>query len=503
MNLLWLGITTIFRPDVLLWIAAGVTMGVVFGAMPGISATMSIVLCISFTYSMDPVVAIAFLAAVYCASITGGSITAIMFKIPGTPSSAATVLDGYPLVQKGEAGRALSVALIGSALGGLVSAIIMFLLTQPLMSLALKFNAAEQFMVCFLGLSLLTFIDSKNKINTFISGLIGLFLGTVGMDRFSSVPRFTFGNSNLLDGVTELPFMLGMFAIAEILSNIHTYVDFSAYNKDNQAKLTKLASFKELWSLKWTALRSGVLGTFVGIVPGAGATIASWLSYSIESKLSKTPELMGHGDTHGIAASEVANNAATGGAMVPLLAMGIPGSNAAAMMMTALSIHGVMMGPMLLKAQPEYLSATFTSMILANILMIFISLLVARVFAQVLRVPYYILGTLITMLAVTGCYAYQARPFDIIIMIIGGIFGYYFKKYKFNSTALILGLVLGSDTEYYLRRGLKMKKYDFFRFFERPIFAVLFGIFAILLIYTIVSYFIGKSKASKQQAVSK
>ena len=156
MNLLWLGITTIFRPDVLLWIAAGVTMGVVFGAMPGISATMSIVLCISFTYSMDPVVAIAFLAAVYCASITGGSITAIMFKIPGTPSSAATVLDGYPLVQKGEAGRALSVALIGSALGGLVSAIIMFLLTQPLMSLALKFNAAEQFMVCFLGLSLLT-----------------------------------------------------------------------------------------------------------------------------------------------------------------------------------------------------------------------------------------------------------------------------------------------------------------------------------------------------------
>ena len=280
-------------------------------------------------------------------------------------------------------------------------------------------------------------------------------------------------------------------------------MDFSAYNKDNQAKLTKLASFKELWSLKWTALRSGVLGTFVGIVPGAGATIASWLSYSIESKLSKTPELMGHGDTHGIAASEVANNAATGGAMVPLLAMGIPGSNAAAMMMTALSIHGVMMGPMLLKAQPEYLSATFTSMILANILMIFISLLVARVFAQVLRVPYYILGTLITMLAVTGCYAYQARPFDIIIMIIGGIFGYYFKKYKFNSTALILGLVLGSDTEYYLRRGLKMKKYDFFRFFERPIFAVLFGIFAILLIYTIVSYFIGKSKANKQQAVTK
>lgn len=499
MSLLVMGVQAIFQPAVLLWIALGVTLGVVFGAMPGISATMAIVLCISFTYSMDPVIAIAFLAAVYCASITGGSITAIMFKIPGTPSSAATVLDGYPMVQRGEAGRALSIALIGSAFGGLLSAIIMFLLTQPLMSLALKFNAAEQFMVCFLGLSLLTFIDSDNKLNTFISGLIGLFLGCVGLDRFSSVPRFTFGNANLLDGVTELPFMLGMFAIAEILSNIHTYVDFSAYSKENQAELTKLASFKELFSLKWTALRSGVLGSFVGIVPGAGATIASWLSYSIESKATPTPELMGHGDPHGIAASEVANNAATGGAMVPLLAMGIPGSNAAAMMMTALSIHGVMMGPMLLQAQPEYLSATFTSMILANIVMIFISLAVARVFAQVLRVPYYILGTLIMMLAITGCYAYQARMFDIVIMIFAGAFGYFFKKNKFNSTALILGLVLGGDTEYYLRRGLKMKKYDFFRFFERPIFTVLFAIFAILMLYTLLKPIISKNKKKSAQ----
>ena len=498
MSLLVMGFQAIFKINVLLWIMLGVTLGVVFGAMPGISATMSIVLCISFTYSMDPVIAIAFLAAVYCASITGGSITAIMFKIPGTPSSAATVLDGYPLVQKGEAGRALSVALIGSALGGLLSAIIMFLLTQPLMSLALKFNAAEQFMVCFLGLSLLTFIDSDNKLNTFISGLIGLFLGCVGLDRFSSVPRFTFGNANLLDGVTELPFMLGMFAIAEILTNIHTYVDFSAYSKENQAELTKLASFKELFSLKWTALRSGVLGTFVGIVPGAGATIASWLSYSIESKMTPTPELMGHGDTHGICASETANNAATGGAMVPLLAMGIPGSNAAAMMMTALSIHGVMMGPMLLQAQPEYLSATFTSMIIANILMIFISLLVARVFAQVLRVPYYILGTLIMMLAITGCYAYQARMFDIVIMIIAGAFGYFFKKYKFNSTALILGLVLGSDTEYYLRRGLKMKKYNFLGFFERPIFTVLFAVFVVLILFTVVRPLVFKKKKPAQ-----
>ncbi len=497
MQLFLTGITTIFaQPVTLLWICLGVTLGVVFGALPGISATMAIVLCISFTYSMNPVIAISFLAAVYCASITGGSITAILFKIPGTPSSAATVLDGYPMVEKGEAGRALSIALITSAIGGLVSAILMFLLTQPLMSLALKFNAAEQFAVCFLGLSLLAFIDSENRMNTFISGLLGLFLGTVGMDRFSYTPRFTFGQAQLLNGITVLPFMLGMFAVAEILGNIHTPVDMSVYSKGNAAKLNKMVSPKELFSMAPTIIRSGILGTFVGIVPGAGATIASWLSYSIEAKSSKTKELMGHGDPRGIAASETANNAATGGAMVPLLSMGIPGSNAAAMMMTALSIHGVVMGPMLLRAQPEYLSATFISMILANFLMIFISLGIARVFAQVLRVPYYILGTLILMLAITGCYAYQANIFDISVMILGGVFGYFFKKYHMNTTALILGLVLGSDTEYYLRRGLMMKG-SFFAFFQRPIFSVLFAIFVIIFVYTFGKEYYNKRKAAK------
>ena len=498
MDLLLSGIQTVFSPVVLGWIMLGVTLGVVFGALPGISATMAIVLCISFTYSMGPIIAIAFLSAVYCASITGGSITAILFKIPGTPSSAATVLDGYPMVQRGEAGRALSIALISSAVGGLFSAIIMFVMTQPLMKLALKFNAAEQFAVCFLGLSILAFIDNKNRINTFISGLIGLAMGCVGMDRFSFVPRFTFGSTRMLDGITVLPFMLGMFAIAEILSNVHTPVDFSAYSKDKQANISKMVSMKELWSLKWTAIRAGILGTFVGIVPGAGATIASWMSYSIEAKVSKNPEMLGNGDPHGICASETANNAATGGAMVPLLSMGIPGSNAAAMMMTALSIHGVVMGPLLLKSQPLYLSTTFTAMIVANIAMIFISLLIARIFAQVLRVPYYVLGTLIMMLAITGCYAYQASLFDITVMIVGGIFGYFFKKYKFNTTALILGLVLGSDTEYYLRRGLMMKG-SFMKFFERPIFCVLFAAFVILYGYTLIQYLRGRKKQQIKQ----
>ena len=480
MELFLTGLQALASPVTFMWLFVGVVLGVIFGALPGVSATMAIVLCISFTYSMEPVVAIAFLSAVYCAAITGGGITAILFKIPGTPSSAATVLDGYPMVQRGEAGKALSISLICSGLGGLASAIIMFALTQPLMKVALEFGSPEMFAVCCLGLSTLVFLDEKHKLNTFASAIIGLWLGTVGMDYFSSVPRFTFGISKLLDGIDPLPFMLGLFAAVEIYNVAHTPRDMSAYSKDKQADITKLASFKDIWEVKWTTLRSGVLGTFVGVMPGAGATIASWLAYGVEAKFSKDPSQLGKGDPHGICASETANNAATGGAMVPLLAMGIPGSNAAAMMMTALAIHGVQMGPLLLKAQPAFLSATFLSMIFANIIMIFVSLAVAKVFASILKVPYHVLGTFIMLLAFTGCYAYQNSMADVVIMVIGGIFGYYFKKYEFNPSALVLGLVLGPMLEKHFRRGMSMVHNDIFAFMGSPIVMAIFAIIVVL-----------------------
>ena len=488
MELILTGLKVVCTPGTLLWIVLGVVLGVVFGALPGVSATMAIVLCISFTYTMSPVMGIAFLSAVYCAAITGGSITAILFKIPGTPSSAATVLDGYPMVERGEAGKALTVALVSSGLGGLASCIIMFALTQPLMQLALKFSSAEQFAVCCLGLAMLVFLDEDHKLNTFASAIVGLWFGTIGLDWFSSVPRFTFGSSKLLDGIEALPFMLGVFAAVEIFKEIRKPADRSAYSKDNQAKVDKLASFKELWELKWTALRSGILGTFVGIMPGAGATIAAWLSYTVESKMSKHPELLGHGDPHGICASETANNAATGGA--------IPGSNAAAMMMTALAIQGVQMGPMLLKAQPEYLSATFTAMIIANISMIFISFGVAKVFAQILKVPYHILGTFIMMLALVGCYAYQGNMMDIYIMIFGGIFGYFFKKYKFDTSALILALVLGPMLEKNFRRGMEIAGNDPVAFFGRPITLCIMLVFVAMFVWGFIQ---GAKKKKKAQ----
>ena len=490
------GLQIIMQPQVLLVILMGVLLGVIFGALPGVSATMSIVLCISFTYSMNPVVAIAFLAAVYCASITGGSITAILFKIPGTPSSAPTTLDGYPMAMRGEAGKALTLALLASGFGGLFSALVMFLLTQPLMQVALRFNSAEQFAVCALGIGILAFVDSDRPLNTFVSALIGIWIATIGQDRLSYVPRFTFGSVKLLDGIESLPFMIGMFAVVEILGNIRKPGDNKEIAKGGVSGKFKVTGFGEFMKTKWTALRSAVLGTIVGIVPGAGATIASFMSYSVESKMNKTPETLGKGNPHGIVASEAANNAATGGAMVPLLSMGIPGSNAAAMMLTALSIHGVQMGPLLLRTQPEYLSATFMSMIFANIVMVFVSIFIAKIFAKVLKVPYYILGTLIFVLALTGTYAFQSNMFDLNVLFVAGAFGYFFKKYGFNISALILGMVLGGDMEYYFRRGLLMYG-NVGSFFQRPIFTGIVVLFAVIIAFQLYSTIRKRVKAKK------
>ncbi|OUQ77246.1 tripartite tricarboxylate transporter permease [Flavonifractor sp. An100] len=484
MDLLILGLQAILEPVTMLWILFGTIIGVIFGALPGVSSTMAIVLCVSFTYVMDPVVAIAFLATVYCAAITGGSVTAILFKIPGTPSSAATVLDGYPMAARGEAGRALTISLVCSAIGGIISALFMFFLTQPMMDLAIKFSAAEQFAVALLGLSVLVFLDQKHMLNTFSSALLGLFLATIGMDNFSSVPRFTFGQDWLLDGMDSLPFMLGMFAAVEVYNEIVSPSDRSAYQTKG-AKLTKLAPVRDFIEMKGTIIRSALIGTFVGILPGAGSNISGWLAYTVESKFSKHPELLGTGDPHGVAACETANNAATGGAMVPMLSMGIPGSNAAAMMMAALTIQGVQLGPMLLKAQPEYLGATFCSMFLANILMVFVSLIMAKGFARILSMPYWMLGTFILALAFTGCYASRNSMTSVYVMLAGSVLGYFLKKYHFNIPALILGLVLGPILERQFRRGMQMAD-SVGEFFSRPITLGILAIVVIMYTYAFI-----------------
>ena len=479
----------------------GTFVGVIFGALPGVSASMAVALALPFAYAMDPVIAIAFLVAVYCASITGGGITAILFKIPGTPSSAPTTFDGYPMAQRGEAGKALGYSLVASAVGGMVAAFAMALVSPQLAAVALRFGPSELFAVSFLGLSVLSCLDSGNIIKTLISGLLGLALATVGLDPMLGIARFTWGNSTLLSGIEMIPIMIGLFAVTEVLkqtgkpSKIDATKD--AVGPGSGQTKTVLPSFKDLWATKGTMARSSVIGTIVGILPGAGATIASFLSYAIEKKVSRKSDQLGTGIPDGIVASEASNNAATGGSMVPLLALGIPGGNAAAIMMTALVLKGVQVGPLLVKTQPQYLASVFGSMLVTNIVMVIVAMMIAKVFAKILAVPYSILGPVIIMLATIGAYALNNDTGNVMLMAGAGIVGYMFVKLGYNSAALVLGLVLGQMCESNFRRAYTLTNGSMFDIFTKPITAVIMLACLIMLVYPLIKTLFLKDKKTK------
>jgi len=477
----------VFDPITLIYICVGTVCGVVMGAMPGVSASMAVVIAMTFSYAMDPLPAIALLVAVYCSAITGGGISAILFSIPGTPSSATTTFDGYPMAQRGEGGKALGVSMVTSAIGGIVSCICLLALTQPLAKAALKFGPSELFAVAFLGLSILTTLEKGNVVRTVASGLIGLWLACIGIDPIKGDIRFTFGSPLLAAGIELIPVMIGLFAAVEVLKQL------SKKKKKNDGELisgsvsTKLMSIKEIWEMKTTILRSSILGTVIGILPGAGATIASFLSYAVEVRSSKHPETYGKGNPAGIAASEAANNAATGGAMVPLLALGIPGGNAAAVMATALAVKGVNMGPLLLATKPVYLYTVFTSMMFTNIIMVIVAIAIAKVFAKVLAIPYSMLGTIIIMLCFLGSFSNSRNVTDMGIMVVAGILGFAFNKAHFNSAALILGLVLGPMIEKNLRNAIIIAKGNLHTvFIAKPITLVLMIVCIILLVMPLV-----------------
>ena len=487
------GFGVLMDPYTLLMVVFAIIVGTIFGALPGVSATMAVALGLPFTYSMQPIPAIVFLVAVYCSSITGGSITAILFKIPGVPSSAPTTFDGYPMAQRGEAGKALGIALGSSAIGGLVSALAMLTLSPQLTQAALSFSPSDIFAITFMGLSILTCLDSKNILRTLISGLLGLLLACVGQDPMYAVQRLTFGSGELIAGLEMIPVLIGIFAVTEVLKQTKKRDKLTA-DEGTASVNTKMPSFKEWWGIKWLLARCSIIGTIIGILPGAGATIASFLCYSSETKLSKHPEKFGTGIIDGIAASETANNAATGGAMVPLLSLGIPGGNAAAVMMSALVLKGVQLGPLLLVNQPQYLSATFASMVVTNILMVVVAIGIAKVFAQILAVPYSYLGPIIIMLAIIGSYATNMSIADVKIMAIAGVIGLIISACHFNSAALILGLVLGVICEGNFSRANTISRANLVNMFARPVAGTLMVISLVLLVWPIVSSLFRKNK---------
>ncbi len=503
-DLLVSGLSVVFAPKMFVLIVFAVFLGTLFGALPGVSATMAVTLGIPFTYKMGPVEAIAFLVAIYCASITGGGMTAILFKIPGVPSSAPTTYDGYPMAQRGEAGKALGLQLICSAFGGMVAALAMLLLSPQLTQAALSFGPSELFAISFMGLSILTSLETDNICRTIISGLLGLLLACVGLDPLLGVPRLTFGTRFLTSGIEMIPVMIGFFAVTEVLKQTNKPSKLQAVGDKKAGMAAKMPTLKELWSLKWTMIRQSILGTVVGILPGAGATIASFLCYSTEMKLSKHPEKFGTGCLEGIAAPECGNNAATGGSMVPLLSLGIPGGNAAAIMMSALVLKGVTMGPLLLVNQPEFLGATFSSMFVSNIIMVFAAIVIAKIFVQILKVPYSILGPTIIMMATIGAYATKNTAVDVLLMAISGLIGFVFVTCKFNSSAMILGLVLGVICESNLRRAYTIASGDTLweetlQMLARPVTGIVMLVCVIVLVSPVVKPLLAKRKEAAKK----
>ncbi len=495
------GIQAVFGGGQFIMVLLAIVLGTVFGALPGVSATMAVALGLTFTYTMEPVPAVVFLVAIYCSAITGGCITAILFKIPGVPSSAPTTFDGYPMAQKGQAGKAIGVALFCSAIGGLFSAIVMFALSTPLSKAALAFGQGDLFAVTFLGLSILTVLDTKHILTTIISGLLGLLLACIGQDPMAGVARLTFGNRQLLAGIEMIPVLIGLFAVSEVLKQTNEKKRLSAEEGINKGRVnTKMPTLKEMWSIRWTMLRCAIVGTIIGILPGAGATIASFMCYAMENKISKYPEKFGTGIIDGIAAGETANNAATGGTMVPLLTLGIPGGNAAAVMMSALALKGVQMGPLLLTNQPEFLSATFVTMIVTNILMVVIAIGIAKIFAQILSIPYSYLGPIILMLATIGAYS-EGGSVGVQVMVIAGVMGIVVKYMHLNSAAIVLGLVLGGMCEEHFSRAYLMNRANVgAALFGTPIAAVVMVACILMLLSPVFMPLLKKLFAKKKQA---
>lgn len=481
-SLLLEGLSTSLLPFNFMLIIVGMLIGIAFGALPGISSSMAIVLMLPFTYYMGIIPSIMLLVAIYTGSAYGGSITAILFNTPGTPEAVATTFDGYPMAQKGQAGRALGLAITASAFGGIFSIFVMLFLSPPLSTIALKIQSAEYFALTFLGIAVISSIGSKDIFKALASGLLGILIALIGIDPIGGVERFTFNSIELMNGLNFIPIMIGAFALGEVLSQVATR--HSMKNLSGQGKLVLTGvKIKDFLQHKWVALKSAVIGTVIGILPGTGGSISSFVSYGVAMRTSKNKEEFGSGSEEGIVAPETSNNAAAGGAMIPTLVLGIPGSPTTAIILAALALQGLQPGPQLMVDQPLLLYCIFFAMLIASLLTFIGGRLGVRAFTVLLKLPYPILATFIIMLSILGAYAVDNNLFNVWIMLIFGVIGYLMKKYDFSPAALVLGLVLGPMMEESFRRQLLVTGGDYMSFITQPISLVILILAVISLVF--------------------
>lgn len=477
------GMAILADPFALSLILAGTIGGVVIGALPGLSSTMAVALLLPFTVTLPTIPAIAMLSALYCAGTYGGSITAILINSPGTPAASATAFDGYPLAVKGEAGRALGMSVWGSFIGGVFSVFVLVLAAPLLARLAYNFGAPEYFGLALFGLSMLASISGKSSIKNLIGGAFGLLVATVGIDFTTGVERFTLGFPELTEGINFIPVMIGIFGISELLTQAGMLDQVFERIAAEAVRLPSMADFKKVWKCM---ARSCGIGTFIGLLPAEGGTVAAMIAYNEAKRWSKEPEKFGDGALEGIAGPETANNAATGAAMVPTLALGIPGSGTTAVILGALLVHGIRPGPHLFLEQPTFLYSIFTAMLVANLLFLGIGMVGAKFFARITLIPRTYLWPGVFVLAMVGAYSLQQSVADIYIMLVFGLLGYIGRRHGFSPAPVIMGLVLGEMVENTLKQSLIIFDHNWFRFFERPIVDVFFvltilGLFSPLL----------------------
>lgn len=462
------------NPQLILLIMIGVVVGLVFGALPGLSTTMAVALFLPVTFAMPMEPSFALLMGLYIGGISGGLVAAILINVPGTAASMMTCLDGHPLAAKGQAGKALGLGIVFSFLGTIVSIVALILISPLLAKVALEFGSFEYFSLAFFALSMIVTMSSKDVVKGTIAGLLGILTAMIGPAPIDTYPRFTFGFRSLESGVNSTVALIGIFAISEILLLADT-------KKGTDAKLTtqntcKMKGFgfslKEFFAEKWNFVRSSVIGILIGILPGIGGALASIISYNSAKKFSKTPEEFGKGCNAGIVASESSNNAAIGGAMIPLLALGIPGDAVTGLLLSAFTMKGIQPGPLTFTQQTDMIYFIFVSMIIATILMLIFNYFLIPIFVKLLKIPRRLLFPVVGLLCMLGVYGLNSSKTDLILMVVFGVIGFLMKRWELKAQPYIIGLLVGFMAEQNFRRALMFSDGSFVPFVTQPISCV-------------------------------
>ena len=491
-----IGFAHVFEPANMLFLLVGIVLGLLVAVLPGLTLVMGVVLALPFTYTMSVIPAIILLTAMYVSGTYAGAWTSILFRVPGEPIDVPLLWDGYPMARKGEAAQALGWTLVSALVGGLVAATVMVLLAQPVAKIALTFSTPEYFAILFFGLASVVSLGGASLANSLISLFAGLLIATVGVDDTYGTHRFTFGVPLLSDGIDYLVVMVGAYGLGEVFMRLELGFKSAPLEAVNEIK-TRLPGLSEILSRKMTFVRGSLAGIIIGLVPGAGATVASFLSYGIESQYGKRRKEMGTGIAEGIIAPQTAATASVGGAIIPLVTMGIPGSGATAIILGAFLLHGLQPGPQVFATSSNIIYAMFASVFVGIIVMCVIGYFATKFMVKVLEFPEVIVSAYVVMCCILGAFAARNNLTDVWLLVIFGVIGYLFERFRFPVTPLVLGVILGPLAESAFMTTMISFGNDWTVFFSRPISGTLMAVAIITLIYPVIRHMRHQSKIRK------